>query len=341
MPKRRLLAPPEFPAAIYHCYSRVVDGNFVLRFAEKERFVRLLREAAAFCGVRVLTFCVLDNHFHILVEVPGRPAQLPGAESVLAKLEALTSRQDIQRLRGEIAALRSRGDAVGERDLLQRYWRRMWNLGEFMKMIKQRYSRWHNARHGRRGTLWEGRYHSVLVDGAGEACVTMAAYIDLNPVRAGIVRDPKDYRWCGYGEAVAGQGGAREGVGILAAAVRRGTVEGWKCSMATYRLHLYLEGNERREKLGEDGHPTRGTTRREDALKVLAENGRLPMAQYLKCRVRYFHDGAVLGTLDFVEKVFRGRRDHFGPQRRDGARRMRGVEVELYAARDLRKSLFA
>jgi putative transposase len=44
----------------------------------------------------------------------------------------------------------------------------------------------------------------VLVEGAGYALTTMAAYIDLNLVRAGIVGDPKDYRWCGYGAAVAG-----------------------------------------------------------------------------------------------------------------------------------------
>ncbi len=71
-----------------------------------------------------------------------------------------------------------------------------------MKLLKQRFSQWHNARNARKGTLWEERFRSVLVDGAGEALLTMAAYIDLNPVRAGIVQDPKDYRWSGYGEAL-------------------------------------------------------------------------------------------------------------------------------------------
>jgi hypothetical protein len=52
------------------------------------------------------------------------------------------------------------------------------------------------------GTLWEGRFKSVLVEGTGQTLSTMAAYIDLNPVRAGIVKDPADYRWSGYAEAV-------------------------------------------------------------------------------------------------------------------------------------------
>jgi putative transposase len=48
----------------------------------------------------------------------------------------------------------------------------------------------------------------------------MAAYIDLNPVRADIVSDPKDYRWCGYAAAVAGVKAERTGLGIVAAAAR-------------------------------------------------------------------------------------------------------------------------
>ncbi|KAB2648575.1 MAG: hypothetical protein DVB27_00390 [Verrucomicrobia bacterium] len=48
----------------------------------------------------------------------------------------------------------------------------------------------------------------------------MAAYIDLNPVRADIVSDPKDYRWCGYGAAVAGVKAERTGLGIVAGAAR-------------------------------------------------------------------------------------------------------------------------
>ncbi len=61
-------------------------------------------------------------------------------------------------------------------------------------------------------TLWEDRFRSVLVERKGQALRAMAAYIDLNPVRAKICDDPKDYRWCGYAEAVAGGKEAREAV---------------------------------------------------------------------------------------------------------------------------------
>ncbi len=85
-----------------------------------------------------------------------------------------------------------------------KFLRRMWDLSEFMKTLKQKFTGWFNRLHERVGTLWESRFKSVIVDGSWNSLVRVAAYIDLNAVRAGLVEDPKDYRWCGYGEAVAG-----------------------------------------------------------------------------------------------------------------------------------------
>ena len=70
---------------------------------------------------------------------------------------------------------------------------RMYDLSEFMKGVQQRFTRWFNRVHERTGTLWEQRFKSVIVEG-GTAARVMAAYIDLNPVRAGMVADPADSR---------------------------------------------------------------------------------------------------------------------------------------------------
>jgi hypothetical protein len=59
------------------------------------------------------------------------------------------------------------------------------------------------------------RFKSVLVEGEGNPLQTMAAYIDLNSVRSGLVEDPKDYRWCGNAEAVAGSKSARLGLSVI------------------------------------------------------------------------------------------------------------------------------
>jgi hypothetical protein len=95
----------------------------------------------------------------------------------------------------------------------------MHDLSQFMKTVLQRMTRWFNLCHQRKGTLWEERYKSVIVED-GIAARTMAAYIDLNPVRAGMVSDPAEYRWSSYGEAVGGgaKGNGRNGVGP------------WKCA---------------------------------------------------------------------------------------------------------------
>ena len=64
--------------AHYYCISRVVNWEFVFGDVEREQFVQFMREYEAFCGVRVLTYCILSNHFHVLVQVPERPEELPG-----------------------------------------------------------------------------------------------------------------------------------------------------------------------------------------------------------------------------------------------------------------------
>ncbi len=69
------------------------------------------------------------------------------------------------------------------------------SLSEYVKEIKQSFSRWYNKRHGRKGFFWGERFKSVLVEN-GDSLVNCLAYIDLNPVRAGLVERPEDYRWC-------------------------------------------------------------------------------------------------------------------------------------------------
>lgn len=70
----------------YHCVSRVINREFVLGEEEKEHFVKLIRRYEIFCGVRVVTHCVMSNHFHILVEVPRRPGteSLPSDEDLVS-----------------------------------------------------------------------------------------------------------------------------------------------------------------------------------------------------------------------------------------------------------------
>jgi REP element-mobilizing transposase RayT len=333
--------PADREAGFYHCISRVVDRRRVFREAEKEHFAALMRECEAFCEVQVLTYCMMSNHFHVLVEIPKRPEILPSAEEVLRKVRRLTGYSSAGLVEQRLKMYRDAEDHEGERAYLETFYKRMWDVSAFMKMLKQRFTQWYNGRRGRKGTLWEERFKSVLVEGAGQALATMAAYIDLNPVRAGLVEDPKEYRWCGYGEAVAGKRRAREGLRTIAGALQGGEKPTLSRGLDLYRMWMFNEGSEEREALDENERPLRGTLRRADVLRVLRHKGRLPLGSFLRCRVRYFCDGVAIGSRGFVDEVFGAYRRRFGPKRKSGARRMKGLAgTDLYALRDLRLGVF-
>ena len=137
----------------------------------------------------------MTNHFHLLVRVPDRE-KLPKltVEGLLAMLPLLYD--DVQSLgiRQEIERAQASSDPTWLPQILERFALRRGDLSVFLKELKQRFTQWYNRRKGRRGTLWEDRFKSVIVEGSEAALLTMAAYIDLNPVRAGVVDDPKDCR---------------------------------------------------------------------------------------------------------------------------------------------------
>ena len=115
----------------------------------------------------------------------------------------------------------------------------MFDLSCFVGEIKQRLSQWYNREHLRTGPLWEDRFKSVLVQGESGVLATVAAYIDLNAVRAGIVKDPRDWRWCGYAEAAAAQSRSRDGVyEVLGLGLRWGAGEcnAVKCGRAATEM---------------------------------------------------------------------------------------------------------
>ena len=226
----------------------------------------------------------------------------------------------------------------------------MHDLGQFMKGLLQRFTQWFNARHKRTGTLWEQRFKSVIVE-SGTAARTMAAYIDLNPVRAGMVEDPAEYRWSSYGEAVGGgkKGNGKKAREGLVRAITSDTDTGfdaaqWEFASLRYRrlMGLALERKTLNVKVGVSGKMKISKNDAEalesgDNQTVLPE---LSMAKMLRCRVRYFTDGAVIGSKGFVNDVFAGSRERFSERRSDGARRMRGsgkaAAGVLWSMRDLR-----
>jgi putative transposase len=73
-----------------------------------------------------------------------------------------------------------------------------------MQALGRNYVRYFNERHGRTGTLWEGRYRSSLID-SERYFLQCSRYIETNPVRAGLVRSPADYPWSSFGSNAEGR----------------------------------------------------------------------------------------------------------------------------------------
>jgi hypothetical protein len=347
---------------------------------EKEVLRRMMWRVADFCGVEILTYCVMSNHFHVLVCVPEKDRAVSDAE-LLRRFHVLypkpTKYQTASFARLEKALREGTEEAVQVRAQLLA---RMHDLSEFMKTLKQRFSIWYNRNHDNRlGTLWMDRFKSVLVQGEGNPLQTMAAYIDLNPVRAGLIEDPKDYRWCGYAEAVAGSKKAQRGLQMIWASCagngiwdtgngirdtgdvlrdtgdelrdtgdelrdtgdelpdtgEYGKSESLKSAMAAYRSLIFGKGASPwtcRGKLID----------RETAERVLnEEKGELPLSVVMRCRVRYFTDGAVLGSAEFVRRyakqwqVARGRRHAVGVHPARG-----GPWGDLAVVNALRRAVF-
>ena len=369
MRRKRFKAPKSHPVAYYHCVSRVVNRDFVFGEAEKAQFYQFMRLYERLYGLRIASYCLMSNHFHLLVEVPQRPddSLLPDDEGLIAHVEKCMGEKTATTLRWELELYRSQGNEEAAEALRQNWFGRMWDISQFMKVLKQRFTQWFNKRHNRRGTLWEDRFKSVLVEGKGPALKAMAAYIDLNPVRAQICDDPKDYRWCTYGEAVSGGKKAklaREAIAWLdsftiggnGSAQERSSVEGQECpssfeeSLRRYRCFLFgvpesdLRQKEElaREEAGGEAQIFRKRIPRQKALEVLKKGGRLEKADYLRCRVRYFVDGAAIGSKSFIEEVFQESKEHFHPTRKTGARSLRGPATvpkpeRLYNLRQLGK----
>ena len=176
------------------------------------------------------------------------------------------------------------------------------------------------------------RFKSVMVESGGDALRTMAAYIDLNAVRAGLVEDPKDYRWCGYSEAVSGNRRAQRG---LCKALGK-PIDGWESARARemYRCVLFDGGREVKD--AQNVNVVRVGVKVEKTKEVLKAKGKLTLGELVRQRGRYVSDGLVLGSREFVDGVFEENRDKFGPKRKDGARRLSGLEEPLYSMRRLR-----
>jgi REP element-mobilizing transposase RayT len=199
--------------AYYHVVTRMANKAFLIKDAgRKRRLLDILRRAAEFSGVDVVTYAVMDNHLHLCVRAPER--RDAGEGEVLRRVGVLYGDARRKALERHLSGLRLEGRHDEAEAEIARLRMRMGDLSEFMKTFKQRVSQWFNGETGHTGTLWEGRFKSVLGEG-GEYLRAVVRYIHGNPVRAGMVRRAEDCEWTALGAAARGDAFAQKGLSLI------------------------------------------------------------------------------------------------------------------------------
>ncbi len=318
---RRIYPHPDSIAGVWHCYSRIIDRTYLLDNPAKDFFLTTLRAYEDLLGVEVLTFCLMSNHFHLLVRVPHRPEGLDvPLEVILARMGRAVGEHAMDLIRRNLAFWETTGNLDAIEAWRQRQMKRMFSLSEFIGCVKQRFTRWHNAKTGRRGTIWEERFGSVVVEEEERALRTMAAYIDLNPVRAGMVEDPADYRWSGYAEAMAGKARSRRGlvriIGQMAwprataAEAKPWGQEAFAKGVETRALVFYraILGGQGAARKREDGTIVRRGLSEKLRKQLTTATERRVRAEVLLRRVAHFTRGMMFGSRKFVDGWFEANR---------------------------------
>ena len=268
--------------------SRTALDGYVLGDVEKDFLVNHIRWLAKVYFAEVLGFCIMGNHFHLLVRIePGRDKSV---DEIRKRFEIYYGEDDKRELTEEMIPV------------LREKWG---TLAEFVKEIKQGFSRFYNRRHHRKGFFWAERFKSVIVDN-GETLINCLAYIDLNSIWAGIAKKPEEYRWCSLGYHV--QTKNRDKFLSTDFGLREFALQGEKVRLAHYRQFVYEKGG-----LMADI---------EDQTATLD----LSSVERFRYRTRYFTDSGIIGTKEFVSRVYQDFKGYFTSKHEKRPRLVKGLD---------------
>ena len=298
MPRtQRLIINDE--STVYHVMSRTALDGFPLGDIEKDFMLDLIRRYAALYLVEILGFCLMGNHFHILVRM--FPEDKFTDEDILKRYVDFYGDERIV-AEGLVPSLREK----------------LSSLSEFMREIKVGFARFYNRRHNQRGYFWGDRFKSVIVEN-GETLINCLAYIDLNPLRAGLVERPEQYRWNSLGYHV--QTNNRDNFLSTDFGLKEFNVKSKKERIRRYRRYVYEAGSLNR--------PEKGKIKViED--KILEKERRkdfeFSRSDRFRYRTRYFTDSGIIGSKEFVSGHYRRFKDLFMSKNKKIPRPVAGLD---------------
>jgi len=284
---------------VYHVMSRTALDGFPLGDIEKDFMLNLIRRYSALYLVEILGFCPMGNHFHLLVKV------LPEYK--------FTDEEIKKRYVGFYG-----DDRVFTEGLIPSLRAKLSSLSEFVREIKVGFARYYNRRHNRRGNFWGDRFKSVIVD-KGETLVNCLAYIDLNPLRAGIVSRPDDYRWNSLGYHL--QANNRGNFLSTDFGLKEFNVKSKKERIRRYRRFVY--------EAGAIDRPDKMHAKVIDAKVVAKErkkNFEISRISRFRYRTRYFTDSGIIGSKEFVAENYQRFRHLFHSKHEKKPKPIKGLD---------------
>lgn len=276
MPRTKRLVNEDEKTA-YHIMSRTALDGFPFGDVEKDELVKIIKKFSKLFFAEVFGFCIMGNHFHLLIQM--FPEHYFKDEDIRKRCKAHYG-EDFEISDEQIAYYRGK----------------LSSLANYMKEIKQAFSWYYNQRHHRRGTLWGERFKSLMVEN-GETLINCLAYIDLNPLRAGLVDRPEDYRWNSLGYHLQTEN--KDQFLSTDFGIKEFNVKSEKERIRRYRRYVYEAGaisrsDKMQVKVIDD--------------KVIAKERKkdfkISRTDRFRYRTRYFTDSGIIGSKEFVAENY-------------------------------------
>ena len=192
--------------AHYHVMSRVNDQAFLFNKAGfRSEMVGIMNRVAEFTGVEIKAYTMMSNHFHMILHVV-KPVEVISDEVILKRITALYGREKAESEYNDWMELKANG-SENLLALRRRKWlRRMHDISEFSKTFKELIVILYKHKYGLKGSLWGARFKSTMFQD-GKYLQRCIRYIELNAVRAGMVKRIKDYPFSSHHTAEGGFAG--------------------------------------------------------------------------------------------------------------------------------------
>lgn len=271
---------------VMHIYSKVAGGEFLLGPKEKEQLLRMLERFSSGFLVTIHEFAIMSNHFHLVISEGRQDAAAASKEELIQRYRRIYGDNSDPPIGRQLPNGRFIPD---EDEGIERLRRRLGSVSAFVQELKQRFSLWYNKENKRKGYFWGGRFGSSLVE-RGDAAMVTGSYLNLNPVRANLVKTPDEYRWCGLGLWARNRKRARNLLSPMP--VQPGQTP---LDAASYRLFVYHYGNK----------PISGECSIDPTIvaQVDALCGRIGLLDLAGHRIRNFSEGIALGSFEFITRI--------------------------------------